>query len=477
MKIIDTDLLSVQQARILLEQASQSKEILIEIEKGIKDKLLKKIKNYYKENIEVLAKESFEETSYGNYEDEIKLANFYLKNMDICINSYPQIFDIVEIEDSKQVALSKGVSLVFIAPYLSTLTTFQAIYLATRAANPIIIVSDTRCKNTVTKIVEDIKRIEREMFYPKGSLAILEYNSKLGEKTLYESDKVDFIVENILSDGKRNIENKNAQVFESEIGNNIVFIDESCDIKKASYEIINSKAFNNGLLPGVEQAIVVEESIYKETVRFLKEENAFFLNEKDCIKLEKILYDQKHKVRKELIGRSAKEIANIAGIDVEKDTKVLVVKKPYVSDESPYSKEKYNPILSLYIENDWKNACEKCIELILNDKNGQSLSIYSNDSYVIEQFIEKKPVARALVNSPTGFGSVGIGTNLPISFSLSSKKIEGCNQTSLTPNHFMKFKEIGICDRENINNFLNKDEVRKDKNLFNNVLKALDENY
>ncbi|MGC8141339.1 hypothetical protein ACP3W2_28425, partial [Salmonella enterica] len=72
------------------------------------------------------------------------------------------------------------------------------------------------------------------------------------------------------------------------------------------------------------------------------------------------------------------------------------------------------------------------VELILNDKKGQSLSIYSNDAYVIEQFIEKKPVARVLVNSPTGLGSVGIGTNLPISFSLSTKKIEGCNQTSLT---------------------------------------------
>ncbi|WP_262359381.1 aldehyde dehydrogenase family protein [Anaerococcus hydrogenalis] len=115
-----------------------------------------------------------------------------------------------------------------------------------------------------------------------------------------------------------------------------------------------------------------------------------FLSKDEHIKLEKILYDKNYNCRKELIGRSAKQIAEIAGIKVNSDTKILVVTKPYVSENSPYSKEKYNPILSLYIENDWLNACEKCVELILNDKKGQSLSIYSNDSYVIEQFIEKK---------------------------------------------------------------------------------------
>ncbi|NVF11509.1 aldehyde dehydrogenase family protein [Anaerococcus sp. AGMB00486] len=477
MKVIDTDLLSVQEARILLEEAYHSRENLLEVDKKTRAYLLGKIKKYYEENLEKLTKLAFDETNYGKSEDELRLAKFYLDNLDEELRDYPQIFDVVEGGHNKEVALAKGVSLIFIAPYLSTLTSFQAIYLATRAANPVIIVSDSRCKQTVTKMVKDIIKIEDELYYPKGSLSILEYGSKLGERTLYESDKVSFIVENILSDNKREIKNENAQVFEAEVGNNIVFIDKSCDVDKASYEVINSKAFNNGLLPGVEQSIVVEENVYEKTVESFKKHGAYFLSKDEHVELEKIIYDKDHKVRKELIGRTVKEIADIAGIKVDDDTKILVVTKPYVSETSPYSKEKYNPIVSLYIENDWLNACEKCVELILNDKKGQSLSIYSNDSYVIEQFIEKKPVSRVLVNSPTGLGSVGIGTNLPISFSLSTKKIDGSNQTSLSPNHFMKFREIGICDRDDINSFLNKKEIEKDKNLFSKVLNSLNKDY
>lgn len=477
MKVIDTDLLSVQQARILLEQAESSKESLLEIDMEERNDLLNKIKQYYKANIDQLAKMSFEETSYGRYEDEIKLGKYYLDNLDNELDSYPNIFDIVSGQNSRQIALSKGLSLVFIAPYLSTLTCFQAIYFAIRALNPLIIVSDTRCEKTVTKMVEDIKKILKEDFYPRGFLDILTYSSDLGEKTLYESDKVSFILENLLSEDKREIQNNQAQIFKAEIGNNIVFIDKDCDIDKASCEVINSKVFNNGLLPGVEQSVVVEENAYDQVVQKFKEYGAYFLSKDEHIKLEKILYDKNYNCRKELIGRSAKQIAEIAGIKVNSDTKILVVTKPYVSEKSPYSKEKYNPILSLYIENDWLNACEKCVELILNDKKGQSLSIYSNDSYVIEQFIEKKPVARVLVNAPTGLGSVGIGTNLPISFSLSTKKIEGLNQTSLTPNHFMKFREIGICDEKDINSFLSKKIVKKDKDLFEKVLNSLEKNY
>ncbi|MDU1707757.1 MAG: aldehyde dehydrogenase, partial [Anaerococcus vaginalis] len=69
MKVIDTDLLSIQQARILLEQAENSREILLDIDKETRNELLKKIKQYYKTNIDQLAKMSFEETSYGKYED------------------------------------------------------------------------------------------------------------------------------------------------------------------------------------------------------------------------------------------------------------------------------------------------------------------------------------------------------------------------------------------------------------------------
>lgn len=455
MKIIDSDLLSIQEARILIEEAKTVREDLLKIDKDERLKLLAKVKGYYKKNLDLLTASAFEETCYGKKDDEKKLLNYYLENLDSQMARYPNLFDIIDGDNEQRaVTLPKGISVVFIAPYLVNLTTFQAIYFAIRSASPLIIVSDSRCKKTVTKVVKDIMQVGEDLYYPKGFLAMLEYNSILGERTLTGDDNVSFIIENILNKDKREFTNDKADVFYAEIGNNIVFIDKSADIDQASLEIINSKACNNGLLPGVEQAIVVEASVVRQVKESFEKHGAYFLTRDQHICLEKILYDDCHQVRKELIGRSAKEIAKIANIKVHENTKVLIVTKPYVSKKSPYSKEKYNPILSFYVEDDWLNACEKCVELILNDKKGQSLSIYSNDAYVIEQFIEKKPVARVLVNAPTGFGSIGIGTNLPLTFSLSTKKIAGESGTSLIPNHFMKFKEIGIAKDKSLAEFL-----------------------
>lgn len=480
MEIIDIDLISVQQARILLEEAVDAKDILIEIDKEQREELLRKIKKYYLENLDELTELAHEETSYGNSEDEKKLAQYFINNLNRQMKTYPYINEVCDMGHyNKTVGLSKGLSLVFIAPYLSTISTIEAIYLATRSACPLIIVSDSRCKKAVTKIVEDISKIEEEMFFPKGSLSILDYNSKLGEETLTSSENISLIVENLLSESPRDIHNNNSDVFVGEIGNNIVFIDKSCNINKASFEIINSKAFNNGLIPGVEQAVVVESSVCEEVKNSFKKYGAYFLNKAEEQSIEKVLYDSNYNVRKELIGRSAKEIARIAGVEVDDDIKVLVVTKPYVSMKSPYSKEKYNPILSFYTEDNWLTACEKCVELILNDKKGQSLSIYSKDPYVIEQFIEKKPVERILINTPTGFGSIGIGTKLPITVSLSTKKINGSCETSLNPTHFMKFRQIGVKKEQELMNFLNSNISRINDNstLFDKVLNSLSNNY
>ena len=69
-------------------------------------------------------------------------------------------------------------------------------------------------------------------------------------------------------------------------------------------------------------------------------------------------------------------------------------------------------MLDYYVEQDWRHACEKCLELLLGERRGHTLTIHSRDPLVIEQFALKKPVARVLVNTPAAFGGIGMTTNL-----------------------------------------------------------------
>lgn len=62
-------------------------------------------------------------------------------------------------------------------------------------------------------------------------------------------------------------------------GNNVVFVEKTADLSKAAKDIVNSKSFNNGLLPGVEQSIIVETDIYENMKLELEKNGAYFLSD------------------------------------------------------------------------------------------------------------------------------------------------------------------------------------------------------
>lgn len=475
MKIIDHDLLSLQEARILLEDALVARESLKEVSDGQIDQVKAALKHYIRSNIQNLSQAAYQESCYGRFRDECKLTSYYLDRVDQDLEKFPKIKEIIEDCQTKEsfVALSKGPVVAFVPAYLSILITFQIAYLAIHTKNPVIFVADKRVKKTLAKMVDEMAEICNNHLYLNNVLAILKLNGPLADDYLAKSDQVALVIDNRLCEEDQ-IQPGKADHFIAEIGNNIVFIDKSADLDQVCHEIILSKSFNNGLFPGVEQALVVDSGVYHQAMDYFKKYGGYFLSEDQHIQLQKILYDENLRIRKELIGRSAKDLLTMLGIETDQEVEVLLVTKPYVSHQSPYSKEKYHPILSMYIEDDWLNACEKCVELILNDHRGQSLSIYSKDPYVIEQFIEKKPVARVLVNTSTGFGSVGLSSNLPLSFCLSSRQIPGQKSTSLNPNHFIHYKQLARQDIEKCQDFthyLRASESRKD--LFQEVLEKI----
>ena len=90
----------------------------------------------------------------------------------------------------------------------------------------------------------------------------------------------------------------------------------------------------------------------------------------------------------------------------------MVSQQKYITEFNPYAGALLCPVLVFYIENDWMHACEKCMELLVNESSGHTLVIHSRDEDVIRQFMLKKPVGRVLINTPASFGAMGATTNL-----------------------------------------------------------------
>ena len=130
------------------------------------------------------------------------------------------------------------------------------------------------------------------------------------------------------------------------------------------------------------------------------------------------MFDQRGGINANMVGKPATFIAQNAGIDVPSDTQVLVAELQGVGREYPLSREKLSPVLSFYTVDNWRDGCERCIELLEFGGIGHTLVIHSSDEDIILKFALEKPAFRILVNTQAALGAVGFTTNLLPSLTL-----------------------------------------------------------
>jgi acetaldehyde dehydrogenase (acetylating) len=144
-----------------------------------------------------------------------------------------------------------------------------------------------------------------------------------------------------------------------------------------------------------------------------------------------------------LVGRPATVIAQAAGITVPPDTRVLIAELKGVGRDFPLSIEKLSPVLSFYVVADWKEGCERCIEILRYGGMGHTMSIHSRNDQIILEFGLKKPAGRIVVNTPTTHGSIGLTTGLDPAMTLGCGGWGG-NITSdnISPKHLLNIKRL-----------------------------------
>jgi len=92
---------------------------------------------------------------------------------------------------------------------------------------------------------------------------------------------------------------------------------------------------------------------------------------------------------------------------------------------------------------DWREGCERCIQILRYGGMGHTMSIHSRDEQVILEFGLKKPAYRICVNTPTTHGSIGLTTGLDPAMTLGCGGWGG-NITSdnISPRHLLNIKRL-----------------------------------
>lgn len=451
MNIIDNDLLSIQEARILAENAREAQIALAEFSQARLDKIVDCIADEISKHAHELAKMSYEETDYGRWQDK------YLKNKFACefLKKELKGMKCVGIinEDTEKSTWDVGVPrgmIVSVVPSTSPVsTTIYNTLISIKSGNAIVFSPNVRAKNSVAYALDIMIKAGEDCGLPEGTISYLNTVTKAGTIQLMNHSACGLILITGVPGILKAAYKTEKTVIYGGTGNGPAFIERTADIKQAVKDIVESKSFDYGIVPSAEQSIVVEGCIFDQVKSQLIEEGCYFMTPEEAERLGQLFYTGDGMPNLEMIGKSPQTLAKRAGFCVGDNIKLLIAEEKYVSIYNPYSKEKLGPVLSLYIEEDWKHACEKCIELLVTEKNGHTMTVHSNDMEVVRQFALRKPVGRVLVNTPAAFGSIGCTTNLFPALTLGSGSAgRGITTDNVSPMNLIYIRKIGFGVRD-----------------------------
>jgi len=201
-------------------------------------------------------------------------------------------------------------------------------------------------------------------------------------------------------------------------GNVPCYINSSAKLKRSVTDLILSKSFDNGMICASEQSVIVDKDISVDFESLMIENGCYFLTTREKTKLQEYMFkikNDKFDLNSDVVGQSPYIIAKNAGIDVPKDTKILIVKENGVGDEYPFSKEKLSPVLTYYVVKDDDEGIALAEKLVEYGGLGHSAVIHAEDSDIIDKFSNTMKAGRIIVNSPSTHGAIGdiYNTNMP----------------------------------------------------------------
>lgn len=192
-------------------------------------------------------------------------------------------------------------------------------------------------------------------------------------------------------------------------GNVPAYIAADAKVKRAVNDIIVSKTFDNGMICASEQAAIVDAAIYDEVKAEFEAHQCVIISKKaDIAKLEKVVLNEaRTAVNGAIVGHSAIEIAEKAGLKVSAGTKMLLAEIPDATMEHPLALEKLSPVLALIKSDGVEDGFKKAEGMLNLGGLGHTAVIHTENEDLQLQYGIRMKACRVLVNSPSAEGGIG----------------------------------------------------------------------
>ncbi|WP_433921489.1 bifunctional acetaldehyde-CoA/alcohol dehydrogenase [Paenibacillus taichungensis] len=366
----------------------------------------------------MLAKMAVEETGRGVYEDKITKNIFATEYVYHSIK-YDKTVGVIEdneYESFQKIAEPVGIIMGITPVTNPTSTTMFKALISIKTRNPIIFgfhPSAQNCSREAAKILRDAAVKHGA---PADCIQWIDDPSMDRTNALMNHNDVALILATGGSGMVRAAYSCGKPALGVGPGNVPCFIEKSADINQAVTDLILSKSFDNGMICASEQAVIIEEPIFDQVKKKMIANGCYFVNKDEAAKLTAgAINAEKCAVNPAIVGQSAVSIAQMCGIEVPANTKILVAEIEGVGTKFPLSAEKLSPVLACYKVKTAAEGIERAAEVVAFGGMGHSSVIHSTNEEVIGKFAERLQTGRIIVNSPSTHGAIGdiYNTNMP----------------------------------------------------------------
>ena len=366
-----------------------------------------------------LAKDAVEETGMGIVEDKV-IKNHYAA--EYVYNAYKNTRTCGVIEEDtaygiKKIAEPIGLIAAVIPTTNPTSTAIFKTLIALKTRNAIIISPHPRAKKCTIDAAKVVLEAAVEAGAPEGIIGWIDVPSlDLTNQVMREADIIlatggPGMVKAAYSSGK--------PALGVGPGNTPVIIDDSADIRLAVNSIIHSKTFDNGMICASEQSVTVLESIYKKVKEEFLYRGCYFLKPDELEKVRKTILIN-GALNAKIVGQKAATIAEMAGVAVPPETKILIGEVESVDISEEFAHEKLSPVLAMYKAKTFDEAIAKAEQLVADGGYGHTSALYidTREKEKMEKHAAAMKTCRILVNTPSSHGGIGDLYNFKLAPSL-----------------------------------------------------------
>lgn len=442
---VDKDLVSVQQARDLIEAAHRAHADVAQFEQGKIDRICEAMAKAALREAARLGAMAVEETGFGVPADKQEKNRFAAEDVWNYFRGLRTKGVVSESKDVVEIASPRGVVAGIIPSTNPTSTAIFKILIAIKSRNSVVLSphpSAAKCINETARVMREAGVKEG---LPTDAIGCMTSATIEGTETLMKHKQTAVILATGGIGLVRAAYSSGKPAFGVGPGNVPVCVERTADVPKAVQDILTGKCFDNGTICASEQAVVCDAPVEHAVREQFKLQGAHFLSASEADQLAKVVATPQRSLNPAIVGKSVEVIAKMAGLTVPPGTRCLMADVAGVGRDHPLSMEKLSPILAFYVV-DGLSACAQLSQQILGYGGmGHTAGIHTRSREAAVKFGSEMPASRITVNTPTTHGAIGFSTALPPSMTLGCGSWGG-NVTSdnVSPLHLMDIKRVAF---------------------------------